>query len=184
MISGVLLSLFLMTSSDSYPLQQWIYEAAQRDADPSVQAIAIERVVAVAEIRATIHQMAKNWGLTPPKTGLTTSQIQDLTTKLLSRMPIEEIRKILIQIENPDPVVQLLGVKSLSRLSASDKTSGQPQDLALRLLYTKDYLKILASAYERSFQAQSEVIIAKKQKDLNDQVLQQLLDEINAFAAR
>ena len=186
MISSAFVSLILLSSSleGTTKINRWIEQAAHPQSDSSIQTIAFQRIIASAEIKSNLDNLATRWDIKVSKQGLSPNQLHELTKKLLSRMPVEEIRRLLIQLQNSDSVIQLMGVKALAGIPPSAPAAELPQELALRLLYNKDYQKALAKSYQQGLQIRSEILAAKKEKDLNAQILQKLVEEVTAVANR
>ncbi len=187
MISSIFLGLLSLTSSPEAtpsPLNQWIRQAADLQSPAPEQSLAYQQVIAAVEVRTTLENIAELFDIKASSKGLSEKQLEDLSTKVLSRMSIENIRRILSQLRNQDRVVQVLAVKGLLDSTLTPAVSDQPQELALKLLYTKDYARALLRTYQQGINARSEILSAKKEKDLNPQVLQQLLEEVTTLTAR
>jgi hypothetical protein len=187
MISSLFLSLLSLTSGPeerSSPLNRWIRQAADLQSSAPEQSLAYQQVISAVEMRTALETIAEFFAIEASPKGLSEAQIQDLVSKALARISIESIRRTLRQLQNPDRVVQVLAVKDLKSAILSPAVSEQPQELALKLLYTKDYSRALNRAYQQGVHARSEILSAKKEKDLNPQVLQQLLEEVTTLTAR
>jgi hypothetical protein len=187
MISSLFLGLLSLTSDPkeiSSSLNRWIRQAADLQASAPEQSLAYQQVIAAVEMRTTVETIAEFFAIQASPKGLSEAQIQDLVSKVLARIPIENIRRTLNQLQNPDRVVQVVALKDLKTAVLSPAVSEQPHELALKLLYTKDYSRALNRAYQQGLNARSEILSAKKEKDLSPQVLQQLLEEVTSLTAR
>lgn len=187
MISSLFLGLLSLTSDPkeiSSSLNRWIRQAADLQASAPEQSLAYQQVIAAVEMRTTVETIAEFFAIQASPKGLSEAQIQDLVSKVLARIPIENIRRTLNQLQNPDRVVQVVALKDLKTAVLSPAISEQPHKLALKLLYTKDYSRALNRAYQQGLNARSEILSAKKEKDLSPQVLQQLLEEVTSLTAR
>jgi hypothetical protein len=187
MISSLFLSLLSLTSGPeetSSPLNRWIRQAADLQSPAPEQSLAYQQVIAAVEMRTNVETIAEFFAIQASPKGLSEAQIQDLVSKVLARISIDTIRRTLNQLQNPDRVVQVLAIKDLKTAVLSPAVSDQPQELALKLLYTKDYSRALHRAYRQGVNARSEILLAKKEKDLNAQVLQQLLEEVTTLTAQ